>query len=75
MAVLSHVIDHRLERLRVAVVVVFVNELDGTEAAQVVKRLLECQPEATPEFGDKNERPFHLVCKAVCHIYVFYVEH
>jgi len=41
MAVLSHVADHRLERLRVAVVIVIVDELDSTEAVQVVERLFE----------------------------------
>ena len=41
MAVLSHVSDHRLERLRVAVVIVIVDELDSAEAVQVVECLFE----------------------------------
>ena len=38
MAVLGHVADHRLERLRVAVVVVLVDELDAPESAHSPKR-------------------------------------
>ena len=67
MAVLCHVADHRLERLRVAVVVVLVDELDATKAAQVVERLLERQPEAASKLGGEDEGPLHFVCNAVCH--------
>ena len=66
-AVFGHVADHRLERLRVAVVVVLVDELDAPEAAQIVERLLECQPEAAAKLGGEDERPLHFVCYAVCH--------
>ena len=67
MAVFGHVADHRLERLRVAVVVVLVDELDAPETAQVVERLLERQSEASPKLGGKDKRPLHFVCHAVCH--------
>ena len=67
MAVFGHVADHRLERLRVAVVVVLVDEFDGTETAQVVERLLERQSEVPPELHREDECPFYLVCKAVCY--------
>lgn len=67
MAIFGHVADHRLERLRVAVVVVLVDELDTPEAAQVVERLLERQSETSPELCCENERPLHFVCHAVCH--------
>ena len=50
-----------------AVVVVLVYELDGTEAAQVVERLLERQSEAPSELSGEDECPFYLVCKAVCY--------
>ena len=66
MAVFSHVGDHRLKRLRVAVVVVLVHELDGSETAQVVERLLKRQSEASPELSSEDERPLHFVCDAVC---------
>ena len=67
MAVLGDVCDHRLERLRVAVAVVLVDEHDAPEAAQVVKRLLKRQSEATSEFQYEDERPLHFVMIAVSH--------
>ena len=66
-AVLGHVTDYRLKRLRVAVVVVLVDELDASEAAQVVERLLERQSEAAAKLSDEDERPLHFVCYVVCH--------
>ena len=66
-AIFSHVADHRLKRLCMAVVVVLVDELNGTEAAQVVECLLERQPETPPELSGEDECPFYLVCKIVCH--------
>ena len=67
MAVFGHVADHRLKRLRVAVVVVLVDEFDASEAAQVVECLLERQSEAMAKLTDEDERPLHFVCHAICH--------
>ena len=67
MAVFGHVADHRLERLRVAVVVVLIDEFDASEAAQVVECLLERQTEAMAKLTDEDERPLHFVCHAICH--------
>ena len=56
-----------IPRLRVAVVVVFVDELDSAEAAQVVERLFERQPEVPSELHREDECPFHLVMITVSH--------
>ena len=67
MAVLGHVGYHRLERLRMAVVVMLIYEHDAPEAAQVVERLLERQPEAPSKLQYEDERPLQFIVIAVSH--------
>ena len=72
MAILSHIVDHRRKGLRVHVVIMAIHERDTLVAAQVVKCLLELQPETLTELAYENQRPFQFVILVICHIlYIF----
>lgn len=57
-----------------AVVVVLIDKFNAAVTVEVVKRLLERQPEVSPKLQCEDKRPLHLVCHAVCHI-LFVVLH
>jgi hypothetical protein len=62
MAVFGHVADHRLKRLGVAIIIVLIDKLYASEAAQIVERLLERQSEMMAKLCREDECPFYFVC-------------
>jgi hypothetical protein len=73
MTILGYVGDHRLKRLRMAVVVMTINKINTPKTAQVVKRLLDGKTESATKLSGKDERPFQFVINAICHISIFLV--
>jgi hypothetical protein len=72
MTILGYVGDHRLKRLRMAVVVMTINKINTPKTAQVVKRLLDGKTESATKLSGKDERPFQFVVNAICHISIFF---
>ena len=71
MAVLGHVINHRCERLRMHIIIVFLDKRYTLIAAQVVECLLERQSKPLCKFRHKDCHPFQFIKRAICHITIF----
>lgn len=63
----GNIVHRRLERLRVGIVVVLVDEVDSFEPAKIIERLFHGESETLAELIDENHCPIQFIIVAVFH--------